>query len=135
MTGVQTCALPISAVFVKQPHGLPFRLLSELGIVGLAFFLIFMVVTLTVSCLLLFMIRNRRERSLAAAIICMSVIYLVHTSFDWDWNILAVTMPYFLFTGMLVGWYGSIKQGNRLSGRPGAGHRGVNESALDDEPV
>ena len=121
--------------FVKQPHGLPFRLLSEEGLVGFAIAGAFIVVTLIATALLLMRIDDRWKRGLAGALLSVNVIYLVHTSFDWDWNILAVTMPYFLFTGMLVGWYGSIKQGNRLSGRPGAGHRGVNESALDDEPV
>ena len=35
----------------------------------------------------------------------MSLIYLTGTSFDWDWQLFAVTLPYFLFSGILIAFY------------------------------
>ena len=108
-------------VFCKQPHGLPYRLLSELGLIAFAVMGAFIVVSISISTLTIHKIKDRWQRGLASAILASTVIYLIHTSYDWDWNILAVTMPYFLFTGMLVGWYGSLK-GDRKSTRLNSSH-------------
>ena len=53
--------------FVKQPHGLPFRLLSEEGLVGFAIAGAFIVVTLISTALLLMRIDDRWKRGLAGA--------------------------------------------------------------------
>ncbi len=91
-------------VFVKQAHGLGFSLLSELGIVGFALGGAFIAVSMTVAALAWCRIRDRWEKGLAAAIISLLVIYLIHTSFDWDWNMFGLTMIYFFFTGIMVAW-------------------------------
>ncbi len=93
---------------VKQPHGLYFRLLSELGLVGLLFFAAFMSLSIGVATMLIIKLQDRKLKGLAAAIFSLTIIYLVHTSYDWDWNMFAVTMPYFLFTGILIGWHDSL---------------------------
>lgn len=109
-TGAQTFPLvhlirrETGTPFVKQPHGLPFRLLSELGIVGFALGELFIVFTLTVSLLRTYKIRDRWQRGLARTLFSLLVIYLIHTSYDWDWNMFALTMSYFFFTGILIGW-------------------------------
>jgi len=90
--------------FVKQPHGLPFRLLSELGMVGLVLGELFIVFTLTVALLRTCKIKDRWQKALARTLISLLVIYLIHTSYDWDWNMFALTMAYFFFTGILIGW-------------------------------
>ena len=96
--------------FMKQPHGIMFRLLSELGITGLLLFSIFLVMTMTLATLLIQSLRGQRQlKGLAVAMLSMTTIYLVHTSYEWDWNMFAVTMPYFLFTGIMTGWYGSVR--------------------------
>ncbi len=37
------------------------------------------------------------------ALLSLMVIYLAYTSYDWDWNVFAVTVPFFFFAGMLAG--------------------------------
>jgi len=96
-------------VFVKQPHGLPFRLLSELGVVGFTLLAFFVIVTLAISFWRLCHIRGKWEQGLMAALFSLIIMYLVHTSFDWDWNMFALTLPYFFFTGVLIGWPATLK--------------------------
>jgi len=110
--------------FVKQPHGLPYRLLSELGIIAFVVMGAFIVVSLSISTLLIFGIEDRWQRGLASALLSLIVVYLIHTAYDWDWNIPALTMPYFLFSGMLVGWYGCLKRAGQERTREGKGASG-----------
>lgn len=91
--------------FVKQAHGMPFGLLSELGLVGFTLMGAFVFTSLMISLLVVTKIKNRWERGLAGALFSVVFIYLVHSTYDWDWNMVALTLPYFLFTGMLVGWF------------------------------
>lgn len=90
--------------FVKQAHGLGFSLLAELGLVGFLLMWAFIAMSLTYAALLVCKLRDRCEKGLAAAIVSILVIYLIHTSYDWDWNMFALTLPYFFFTGILLGW-------------------------------
>mgnify|MGYP001606655739 FL=1 len=95
--------------FVKQPHGLPFQLLTELGVIGFTLLALFIIFTLSISLWILYRIKEQWEPGLAAALFSLIIIYLVHTSFDWDWNMFALTLPYFFFTGILVGWPASSR--------------------------
>lgn len=108
-----------NTAFVKQPHGLPFRILSELGIVAFITMGAFIAYSLTLCTLVIYRIRDRWQKGLAASFLAVVVTYLIHTSYDWDWNMFALTMPYFLFTGILVGWYGSL----RTQALPAATHQ------------
>lgn len=104
--------------FVKQPHGHPFQLLAELGLVGFLLGIAFIVESLLVSTRLVCALRDRWERSLAGAILAMIVVYLVHAGYDWDWNVFALTMAWFYFTGILLGWRGAKKREEQVpSGR------------------
>lgn len=93
-----------SDLFVKQPHGLAFRVLTELGVIGFLLAGAFISLTMYFGSLNLSRTRNRWDRGMMAAILSMIIIYLIHTSYDWDWNMFALTLPYFLFTGILVAW-------------------------------
>jgi tetratricopeptide (TPR) repeat protein len=42
-------------------------------------------------------------RLLAGALLAGSLAYAIHTLYDWDWNIPAVTLPALLMLGVLVG--------------------------------
>lgn len=92
------------STFVKQAHGHPFQLLSDLGIIGFGLGMAFISTAMAFSALLLCRLKDRWERSLAGAIIAMLVVYLTHAAYDWDWNMFALTMIYFFFTGLLTGW-------------------------------
>jgi hypothetical protein len=103
--------------FVKQPHGLPFRILTELGIVG---FVIAYMAIATASIMAVMTVcraRGRWDRSLASALVTLSIIYLVHSGYDWDWNMFALTGAYFFFTGISVGWYSIMRNKPNLGGR------------------
>ena len=91
-------------VFVKQAHGLGFSLLAELGLVGFLLMGAFIAMSLTYAALLVCRLRDRWDKGLAAAMVSLIVIYLIHSSYDWDWNMFALTLPYFFFTGILLGW-------------------------------
>ncbi|MHB9111369.1 MAG: O-antigen ligase family protein [Thermoleophilia bacterium] len=92
------------AIFVKQAHGLGFSLLAELGLVGFLLMGAFIAMSLTYAALLVCKLRDRWDKGLAATIVSLLVIYLIHSSYDWDWNMFALTLPYFFFTGILLGW-------------------------------
>jgi hypothetical protein len=90
------------ALSVQQPHSVPLQFLAETGIVGAA---------LALSCLALLLatagraVRRGGERvaPAALALLAAAVAYAVHTLYDWDWDIPALTIPALLFLGTLVG--------------------------------
>ncbi len=97
-----------SLIFVKQAHGIGFSLLPELGLVGFIIGMAFIGVSLTFALLRFCRLNTQRDRSLAAGMLALIVIYLIHSSYDWDWNMFALTLPYFFFTGVLLGWPVSV---------------------------
>ncbi len=78
--------------------------LNELGLVGFILGGAFIFTVAGFGVRNLVRSRERRERAATGTILSMITIYLIHTSFDWDWNVFAVTMPFFFFAGMLVSW-------------------------------
>lgn len=120
--------------FVKQAHSLPFGLLSELGLVGFIAMGLFVILTLFIAIRRLMAIADRQERGLAAALLTVTIIYLVHTSFDWDWNMMVLTMPYFLFTGILVGWTGGGKNQAPVKAEKGGSDSPPGGSSFSPDP-
>jgi hypothetical protein len=80
--------------FATEPHDLPIQFLTEVGIVGLALFL------LAAAALLRPGLR-RRGHELALALVLPA--YLVHSLVDIDWDFVAVSAPAFLVAGALAG--------------------------------
>jgi hypothetical protein len=117
---------------VQQPHSVPLQFLAETGVIG---------AVLGVGAVLLLvagavkMVRARPEgsdRLLAAALLGGAVGYGVHCLYDWDWNIPALSLPAFLFLGVIAGrpWIGSAGDPEPRPGwwrtarrRPGMGRR------------
>lgn len=104
---------------VEQPHSVPLQFLSETGVVGALLGLG------GIALLLVAATRGARrgthtpsERGMAMALLAAGVAYTVHSLYDWDWNIPAVTLPALIFIGSLAG-----------SGRGGDGSAG--HAALD----
>ncbi len=93
-----------SRLYVKQPHGLAFRVLAELGLVGFMLIGAFISLTMFFGTLNFCRLKHRWERGMMVTFLAMAITYLVHTSYDWDWNMFALTLPYFFFSGILVGW-------------------------------
>jgi hypothetical protein len=88
---------------VQQPHSVPLQFLAETGIVG-ALLVIggFVLVTASAAGFPRRLARGP-ERLLAAALFGGVTAYAAHSLYDWDWDIPAVTLPVFLFLGVLVG--------------------------------
>lgn len=96
---------------VQQPHSVPLQFLAETGIVGVLLSTAAMVLLLAAAGR---SVRGRagdpkRRRSgsskrlLAAALFGAAVAYAVHSLYDWDWDIPAVTLPAMIFVGVLIG--------------------------------
>jgi tetratricopeptide (TPR) repeat protein len=104
---------------VQQPHDVPLQFLAETGVIG-AILGIGAFVLLVVGGVGSVRRRPRgRDRLLAAALLASAVAYGVHTLFDWDWNILALSLPAFLFLGVTAG------RTSRGAGEERSGDRGV----------
>jgi hypothetical protein len=87
---------------VQQPHSLPLQLLAETGVVGAA---------LALGCLALLLATaaravrrgGKRLAPAAPALLAAAVAYAVHSLYDWDWDIPALTITALLLLGTLVG--------------------------------
>jgi O-antigen ligase len=80
--------------YTTEPHNLPLQFLTEVGIVGLALFLL-------AAFALLRGTHRRRGHELALALLLPA--FLVHSLVDIDWDFVAVSAPAFLAGGALVG--------------------------------
>lgn len=105
-----------SNLFVKQPHGLPFRLLTELGAVGFLLGVALLMFIFASLARLLCRLRGSRDMGLVVAIGTVMVTYVIHTSFDWDWNMFALTMIFFFFSGIVTGWRPERPAGKEYTG-------------------
>lgn len=103
---------------VQQPHSVPLQFLAETGVIGgvlgIGAFVLLVVAGVRA-------VRSQtagRQRRLAAGMLAAALAYGVHCLYDWDWNIPALSLPVFLFLGVL---------GGRATGagrRPGHGQAG-----------
>jgi hypothetical protein len=88
---------------VQQPHSVPLQFLAETGIVGALLAVGGFALLLASAAGLPRRLPKGPERLLASALLAGAVAYAVHSLYDWDWDIPAVTLPVFLFLGVLVG--------------------------------
>jgi hypothetical protein len=93
---------------VSWTHSLEMRLLAHTGIVGTALFVVFLVAALAAAG------RARRRgdplvRGIAAAALMPMVVWLIHGSIDWFWELPALTGPALGFVAM-AGRLGSLRE-------------------------
>lgn len=82
--------------FAQDAHSLPLQVLAELGVVGLALLAVFLAgVALAAA-------RGLRVSSLAVGPVAGSVVYIVHSPLDWDWQMPAVTLIAIVMAGALL---------------------------------
>jgi O-antigen ligase len=80
--------------FATEPHNLPLQFLSEVGVIGLALFL------LTAAA---FLVPGRRRRGHELALALVLPAFLIQSLVDIDWDFVAVSAPAFLVAGALAG--------------------------------
>ena len=92
---------------VRQPHSVPLQFLAETGIIGALLALGGLLALLAAG-----LARTREtpwavdaagpRRPASAALLAIGVAWLVHSTYDWDWDLPAVTMTMFATLGVLV---------------------------------
>ena len=84
--------------YALEVHSLPLEMAVELGLVGLLGFGVFLGGLGASAGRAL-----RRERLAAAGPVAAGVVYLLHATIDWDWQVPAVTLPaILLFAGVMA---------------------------------
>jgi hypothetical protein len=94
--------LRTNSIVVTEPHNVPLQFLSETGIVGLLLFLGFL------AAAALGVVRAVRrlagiEQAAAVALSVLAFAYLLHSLVDFDWDFVAVSAPFFMTIGVLLG--------------------------------
>jgi O-antigen ligase len=99
---VARTAIRSDGTAVQQPHSVPLQLLAGGGIVALGLLLTFVAgavvgVRRTLARL------TRGEREAAAAVVVLPFVYALHALVDYDFDLLAVTVPALASLGLLLG--------------------------------
>src|SRR5919204_2398722 len=89
-------------VVVTEPHNVPLQFLSETGLVG------FFLALVSIGAAGVGVVRRLRwlhgqERAAAAALAVLAAAYVLHSLVDFDWDFVAVSAPFFLSVGALLG--------------------------------
>jgi hypothetical protein len=114
---------------VQQPHSVPLQFLAETGIVGALLAIGGFVLVATSAGGLTRRLSRGPERLLAAGLFGGVIAYAAHSLYDWDWDIPAVTLPMFMFLGVLVGARRRSLAG-AVASRPSATARALSLGAL-----
>ena len=87
-----------NSIVVTEPHNVPLQFLSETGVIGL-FFALVSIAAAAVGV-------ARRVRGREPAVVALAVLaaaYVLHSLVDFDWDFVAVTAPFLLSVGALLG--------------------------------
>ena len=84
-------------VVVTEPHNVPLQFLSETGIVGL------LLAVGSVAAAAAVVVRRVRGSPAGLALALGALAYVLHSVVDFDWDFVAVTAPFLLSVGVLLG--------------------------------
>ena len=84
-------------VFVTEPHNVPLQFLSETGVVG------FLLALGSVAAAAVGVVPRVRGSPAALAVGVGALAYVLHSVVDFDWDFVAVTGPFLLSVGVLLG--------------------------------
>jgi O-antigen ligase len=87
---------------VRQPHSVPLQFLAEDGLVGAALGVAALGALLAAALARLRRLPAGGERSMAVALLAGGLGWLVHSLYDWDWDIPGVTLPALCFLGVAL---------------------------------
>ena len=89
---------------VRHSHSQWLNVLSELGLVGFVLFVVAIGGLVVAALGRLRQDRTDPERSLLAACQAAVVVFVVHMSIDWDWDMAAITVAFLLLTGVTAAY-------------------------------
>jgi hypothetical protein len=92
-------------IVVTEPHDLPLQFLTETGLVG------FFLAATSIAAAAVGVVRRLRGRDPAAvALAVLAAAYVLHSLVDFDWDFVAVTAPFLLSVGALLGGPGVVRE-------------------------
>jgi O-antigen ligase len=89
---------------VKHSHSEWLNVLSELGLVGFVLFVVAIGGLVVAAFGRLFKDRTDPERSLLAACQAAILVFVVHMSIDWDWDMAVITVAFLLLVGVAAAY-------------------------------
>lgn len=89
-------------IVVTEPHNVPLQFLSETGLVGF-FFAMASIAAAAVGVVKRLRVLRGEERAAATALAVLAAAYVLHSLVDFDWDFVAVSAPFFLCVGALLG--------------------------------
>jgi O-antigen ligase len=116
---------PSASYVVKDAHNQWINVLSELGIVGLALFVLALGGLLVAALRPVGRVARDADRGLLAALQAAAVAFVVHITIDWDWDMAAAALLFLVFVCVAAGYV----QGRR--GSPSS----VVHATGDDQPA
>jgi hypothetical protein len=90
--------LRTNSIVVTEPHNVPLQFLSETGVVGL-----FLALASIAAAGVGIARRARGREPAVVALAVLAVAYVLHSLVDFDWDFVAVTGPFLLSVGALLG--------------------------------
>src|SRR5215208_100053 len=100
-------------IVVTEPHNVPLQFLTETGLVG------FFLALVAVGGAAVGVVRRLRGRDPGAvALAVLAAAYVLHSLVDFDWDFVAVTAPFVLSVGALLGGPGVVRDETRLVWSP-----------------
>ena len=91
--------LRTNTIVVTEPHNVPLQFLTETGLVG--FVLLLLGVGASAVGVVKRLLAGFDPPAVALAVLCVA--YVLHTLVDFDWDFVAVTAPFLLSLGALLG--------------------------------
>ena len=94
--------LRTNSIVVTEPHNVPLQFLTETGVIG------FFLALATVAAAAVGVVKRLRalegeELAAATALAVLAIAYVLHSLVDFDWDFVAVTAPFVLCVGALLG--------------------------------
>jgi hypothetical protein len=89
-------------IVVTEPHNVPLQFLGETGLVGF-FFALTAIGAAAVGVVRALRRLEGAERAAGVALTVLVVAYVLHSLVDFDWDFVAVSGPFFLTVGVLLG--------------------------------
>jgi hypothetical protein len=108
---------------VLQPHSVPLQFLAETGLVGFVLAMGGVLLLLAGAVGAVRRLVPGPERGLAAALLGAATAWLVHSGYDWDWDMPGATLPALVFLGLLCARGRAWSGGGWRPARLGTGAR------------